>query len=158
MPVKSAALLRLRLRTELRKARVAAGLTQREVADRMEWSPSKLIRIEAGRSVSPSTICARSPPPTGSRTDASWTSCWTWHAAAGACRSPNTATCTAKTSCSASRWSRRHRSIASSGRCCCRVCCRPRTTCGLSSVRTARTCRKRTWTASSSHASRGRSS
>ncbi|MFF9332700.1 helix-turn-helix domain-containing protein [Streptomyces albogriseolus] len=48
MPVKSAALLRLRLRTELRKARVAAGLTQREVADRMEWSPSKLIRIEAG--------------------------------------------------------------------------------------------------------------
>jgi transcriptional regulator with XRE-family HTH domain len=48
MPVKSAALLRLRLRTELRKARVVAGLTQREVADRMEWSPSKLIRIEAG--------------------------------------------------------------------------------------------------------------
>ncbi len=48
MLVKSAALLRLRLRTELRKARVTAGLTQREVADRMEWSPSKLIRIEAG--------------------------------------------------------------------------------------------------------------
>ncbi|MFD5374222.1 helix-turn-helix domain-containing protein [Streptomyces griseoincarnatus] len=48
MPVKSAALLRLRLRTELRKARMTAGLTQRQVADRMEWSPSKLIRIEAG--------------------------------------------------------------------------------------------------------------
>ncbi|MEU7471652.1 helix-turn-helix transcriptional regulator [Streptomyces sp. NPDC044984] len=48
MAVTSAALLRLRLRTELRKARMAAGLTQREVADRMEWSPSKLIRIEAG--------------------------------------------------------------------------------------------------------------
>lgn len=48
MVVTSAALLRLRLRTELRKARMTAGLTQREVADRMEWSPSKLIRIEAG--------------------------------------------------------------------------------------------------------------
>ncbi|MYT73110.1 MULTISPECIES: helix-turn-helix transcriptional regulator [unclassified Streptomyces] len=44
----SAALLRLRLRTELRKARIAAGLTQRQVAEKMEWSPSKLIRIEAG--------------------------------------------------------------------------------------------------------------
>ncbi|MYW65620.1 helix-turn-helix domain-containing protein [Streptomyces sp. SID8379] len=41
-------MLRLQLRTELRKARIAAGLTQRQVADRMEWSPSKLIRIEAG--------------------------------------------------------------------------------------------------------------
>ncbi|NEB75613.1 helix-turn-helix transcriptional regulator [Streptomyces sp. SID14478] len=48
MAVTSAALLRLQLRTELRKARIAAGLTQRQVADRMEWSPSKLIRIEAG--------------------------------------------------------------------------------------------------------------
>ncbi|MEU1623660.1 helix-turn-helix transcriptional regulator [Streptomyces sp. NPDC005722] len=44
----SAAVQRLRLRTELRRARAAAGLTQRQVADRMEWSPSKLIRIEAG--------------------------------------------------------------------------------------------------------------
>ncbi|MCI3269758.1 helix-turn-helix domain-containing protein [Streptomyces cylindrosporus] len=44
----SAALQRLRLRTELRKARIKAGLTQREVAQKMEWSPSKLIRIEAG--------------------------------------------------------------------------------------------------------------
>ncbi|MFE1949365.1 helix-turn-helix domain-containing protein [Streptomyces sp. NPDC059524] len=48
MTEKSAAVLRLRLRAELRKARITAGLTQREVADRMEWSPSKLIRIEAG--------------------------------------------------------------------------------------------------------------
>ncbi|WP_260326249.1 helix-turn-helix transcriptional regulator [Streptomyces sp. TLI_185] len=36
------------MRTELRKARNAAGLTQREVAQEMEWSPSKLLRIEAG--------------------------------------------------------------------------------------------------------------
>lgn len=48
MSVPSAALQRLRLRTELRKARTGAGLTQREVAKMMEWSPSKLIRIEAG--------------------------------------------------------------------------------------------------------------
>ncbi|MGA4842002.1 helix-turn-helix domain-containing protein [Streptomyces sp. G45] len=48
MSVPSAALQRLRLRTELRKARVAANLTQRQVAAKMEWSPSKLIRIEAG--------------------------------------------------------------------------------------------------------------
>ncbi|MGW5129512.1 helix-turn-helix domain-containing protein [Streptomyces sp. NPDC004069] len=44
----SAAVQRLRLRTELRDARLAADLTQRQVADQMEWSPSKLIRIEAG--------------------------------------------------------------------------------------------------------------
>jgi transcriptional regulator with XRE-family HTH domain len=44
----SAAVQRLRLRTELRKARTSAGLTQRQVAATMEWSPSKLIRIEAG--------------------------------------------------------------------------------------------------------------
>ncbi|MEV0688675.1 helix-turn-helix transcriptional regulator [Streptomyces sp. NPDC050388] len=48
MTVPSAALQRLRLRTELRKARTAASLTQRQVAEKMEWSPSKLIRIEAG--------------------------------------------------------------------------------------------------------------
>ncbi|MEV7191175.1 helix-turn-helix transcriptional regulator [Streptomyces sp. NPDC093510] len=48
MNVPSAALQRLRLRTELRKARTAAQLTQRQVAAKMEWSPSKLIRIEAG--------------------------------------------------------------------------------------------------------------
>ncbi|MCX4816620.1 helix-turn-helix transcriptional regulator [Streptomyces sp. NBC_01239] len=44
----SAAVQRLRLRTELREARLAADLTQRQVADQMEWSPSKLLRIEAG--------------------------------------------------------------------------------------------------------------
>ncbi|MGY6027098.1 helix-turn-helix domain-containing protein [Streptomyces spinosirectus] len=44
----SAAVQRLRLRTELREARSDAGLTQRQVADQMEWSPSKLLRIEAG--------------------------------------------------------------------------------------------------------------
>ncbi|MFJ4711791.1 helix-turn-helix domain-containing protein [Streptomyces sp. NPDC088785] len=48
MSATSAALQRLRLRTELRRARLAAELTQREVAKSMEWSPSKLIRIEAG--------------------------------------------------------------------------------------------------------------
>jgi transcriptional regulator with XRE-family HTH domain len=44
----NAAVQRLRLRTELRRARGQAELTQRQVADRMEWHPSKLIRIEAG--------------------------------------------------------------------------------------------------------------
>jgi transcriptional regulator with XRE-family HTH domain len=39
---------RRRLRTELRSARVAADLTQDQVAEAMEWSPSKIIRIEAG--------------------------------------------------------------------------------------------------------------
>jgi transcriptional regulator with XRE-family HTH domain len=39
---------RRRLRAELRSARVAADLTQDQVADAMEWSPSKIIRIEAG--------------------------------------------------------------------------------------------------------------
>lgn len=48
MSTPSAAEQRLRLRTELRKARQAAALTQREVASLMEWSPSKLLRIESG--------------------------------------------------------------------------------------------------------------
>jgi transcriptional regulator with XRE-family HTH domain len=39
---------RRRLRVELRKARDAAGLRQSDVAQAMEWSPSKLIRIEKG--------------------------------------------------------------------------------------------------------------
>src|SRR5262249_60807001 len=39
---------RRRLRTELRKARQDAGLTQEQVADAMDWSLSKIIRIEAG--------------------------------------------------------------------------------------------------------------
>jgi transcriptional regulator with XRE-family HTH domain len=40
-----------RLRAELRRAREQAGQTQREVADALDWSPSKLIRIEAGANV-----------------------------------------------------------------------------------------------------------
>ncbi|MGW7543246.1 helix-turn-helix domain-containing protein [Streptomyces sp. NPDC054770] len=39
---------RRRLRIELRKAREQAGLTQRDAVKRLEWSLSKLIRIEAG--------------------------------------------------------------------------------------------------------------
>lgn len=39
---------RVRLRTELKKARREAGLTQEQVASAMEWSLSKLIRIEGG--------------------------------------------------------------------------------------------------------------
>lgn len=39
---------RRRLRLELRRARDAAGLRQADVASAMEWSPSKLIRIEKG--------------------------------------------------------------------------------------------------------------
>ena len=37
-----------RLRVELRRAREAAGLTQEQVAAALEWSLSKVIRIEAG--------------------------------------------------------------------------------------------------------------
>lgn len=40
---------RRRLRAELRKAREAANLKQAEVALAMDWSPSKLIRIEGGQ-------------------------------------------------------------------------------------------------------------
>jgi transcriptional regulator with XRE-family HTH domain len=39
---------RRRLRSELRKAREAAAKTQRETAKAMDWSMSKLIRIETG--------------------------------------------------------------------------------------------------------------
>ena len=39
---------RRRLRVELRKARESAGLSQRDVAPAMDWSLSKLIRIESG--------------------------------------------------------------------------------------------------------------
>ncbi|MEO6086748.1 MAG: helix-turn-helix transcriptional regulator [Umezawaea sp.] len=37
-----------RLRSELRRARDQAHLTQKEVADALEWSTSKIIRIETG--------------------------------------------------------------------------------------------------------------
>lgn len=43
------AAMRRRLRIELRRSRTAAKLTQREVADALEWSPSKVIRIESGQ-------------------------------------------------------------------------------------------------------------
>ncbi|MEU5335684.1 helix-turn-helix transcriptional regulator [Streptomyces asoensis] len=39
---------RRKLRIALRQAREAAGLTQREAAQELEWSQSKLIRIESG--------------------------------------------------------------------------------------------------------------
>ena len=39
---------RRRLRTELRRARLDAQLTQEQVATAMDWSLSKLIRIENG--------------------------------------------------------------------------------------------------------------
>lgn len=42
------AIHRRRLRSELRNAREAAGMTQRDVATVMDWSQSKLIRIESG--------------------------------------------------------------------------------------------------------------
>jgi transcriptional regulator with XRE-family HTH domain len=38
------------LRHELRRLRKANGLTQRDIAGRLEWSPSKVIRIEGGDS------------------------------------------------------------------------------------------------------------
>jgi transcriptional regulator with XRE-family HTH domain len=40
--------LRRRLRVELRRARLNANLTQKDVAERLDWSPSKIIRIESG--------------------------------------------------------------------------------------------------------------
>ena len=39
---------RQKIRTELRNARKRAGLTQKEVAAAMDWSASKMLRIEAG--------------------------------------------------------------------------------------------------------------
>src|SRR5579862_9233916 len=42
------AVQRRRLRAELRRARLDAGLTQEQVAAAMDWSLSKLIRIENG--------------------------------------------------------------------------------------------------------------
>lgn len=44
----SPAVQRRRLRAELRQARLDAGLTQEQVASAMDWSLSKLIRIENG--------------------------------------------------------------------------------------------------------------
>lgn len=50
---------RRRLRAELRRARQAAELTQEQVAHEMDWSLSKIIRIEAGsRSISANDLKA----------------------------------------------------------------------------------------------------
>ena len=40
--------LRQRLQAELRDARKRAGLTQKQVAATMDWSVSKMLRIETG--------------------------------------------------------------------------------------------------------------
>lgn len=39
---------RRRLRTELKRLRLGANLTQKQVATTLDWSPSKVIRIESG--------------------------------------------------------------------------------------------------------------
>jgi transcriptional regulator with XRE-family HTH domain len=46
--VAESAALRRRLTAELRRLRSQAKMTQRQVADRLDWSPSKVIRIEQG--------------------------------------------------------------------------------------------------------------
>jgi transcriptional regulator with XRE-family HTH domain len=46
--VAESAALRRRLTAELRRLRRQAQLTQRQVADELDWSPSKVIRIEQG--------------------------------------------------------------------------------------------------------------
>jgi transcriptional regulator with XRE-family HTH domain len=51
----SPAVQRRRLRAELRRARLGAGLTQEQVAKAMDWSLSKLIRIENGTTATIST-------------------------------------------------------------------------------------------------------
>jgi transcriptional regulator with XRE-family HTH domain len=48
MPTNSPATTRRRLRAEFRRMREAAGLAQSEVAQKLDWSQSKLIRIENG--------------------------------------------------------------------------------------------------------------
>src|ERR671926_1562016 len=48
---------RRRVRLAIREARDAAGLTQSQVAEAMEWSHSKVIRIENGEvSISPNDL------------------------------------------------------------------------------------------------------
>lgn len=48
MAYQDPAALRRRLQRELRRLRTEKGETQRDVATAMDWSPSKLIRIESG--------------------------------------------------------------------------------------------------------------
>jgi transcriptional regulator with XRE-family HTH domain len=58
-PAQGATIGRRRLRHALRTAREAVGLTQEQVAAEMDWSTSKIIRIEAGAvSVSPIDVRA----------------------------------------------------------------------------------------------------
>jgi transcriptional regulator with XRE-family HTH domain len=45
----SSVAMRLQLRMELKRLRVEAALTQKYVADTLDWSPSKIIRIENGQ-------------------------------------------------------------------------------------------------------------
>jgi transcriptional regulator with XRE-family HTH domain len=47
--VEDPAAMRRRLRVELKRLRTAAGITQRDVAKALYWSPSKVIRIESGQ-------------------------------------------------------------------------------------------------------------
>lgn len=49
MPAGQRPLVRRRLRTELRQERERAGKSQAEVAEEMDWSLSKVIRLEAGQ-------------------------------------------------------------------------------------------------------------
>lgn len=55
----SPVILRRRLRITLRNARIALGKSQKEVAEALDWAPSKLLRVEAGSS-SISTVDLRS--------------------------------------------------------------------------------------------------
>ena len=55
--VNSPTVARRRVRLALREARESAGLTQQQVAEEMEWSLSKVIRIENGDvSISPNDL------------------------------------------------------------------------------------------------------
>jgi ribosome-binding protein aMBF1 (putative translation factor) len=47
-PLEAPEVLRRRLKDALRKARENADLTQKAVAQQLDWSPSKIIRIEQG--------------------------------------------------------------------------------------------------------------
>jgi len=48
MPAADPSSQRRKLKAELPRVRVAAGMTQREAAERLDWSLSKLIRVETG--------------------------------------------------------------------------------------------------------------
>jgi transcriptional regulator with XRE-family HTH domain len=49
MAYSAVSIQRQRLRTELRSLRKLASLTQKQVARAMDWSPSKMFRIETGK-------------------------------------------------------------------------------------------------------------